>query len=306
MGLFQRGPARIRLDGAVVLVTGGARGIGARTACAAGDRGAHVWIGDLDPDLAERAATGAQCRRLDVTDPASWQSLVDEIVRVHGRIDVLVNNAGVVPTGSLIAQPLAEIDLTLDVNVRGVLLGMRAVLPTMIAARRGHIVNVASMAGELPLPGMVTYNASKYAALGASLAARREYEAAGIAVCAILPAAVRTELSSGADLGGTLPTVDPEQVADAILHTLRSRAAQTSVPQWVSPAWRVADLLTPEPLMRLARGVADDDQALRINANAGRRGYLDRIADQTRAHAEPGIRESGIAESDISASGIAE
>lgn len=287
MGLFGGGSGRLELADAVVVITGGARGIGAATARAAQAAGARVWIGDLDPALAEQNAPAARSRRLDVSDAASWTVLVDEVLAAEGRIDVLVNNAGLMPTGPLVDQPLAELDLTLDVNVRGTLLGMRAVLPSMASAGRGHIVNVASMAGELPLPGMVTYNASKYAALGASLAARQEYDGTGVTVSAIMPAAVRTELSSGAQLGGALPTVDPEDVTDAILRTVRTRAAQTSVPRWVSPAWRLADYATPEPVMRLARRLIDHDQAMTIHQNDGRRAYLERIEKQTVEHDDP-------------------
>ncbi|MGV7904220.1 SDR family NAD(P)-dependent oxidoreductase, partial [Mycobacterium kansasii] len=87
---------------------------------------------------------------------------------------------------------------------------------SMVARGHGHVVNVASMAGMIPIPGMVTYNASKFAALGASLAARREYAGTGVTVSAVLPSAVRTELASGVQLGNGLPTVDPEDVARAV------------------------------------------------------------------------------------------
>ena len=284
MALF--GPSRdhlARLDGALVVITGGARGIGAATARLFAQHGARVVLADVDLDVAETTAAtipDARAAHLDVTDRASWAALVAGT----GPIDVLVNNAGVMPLGHFEEESETTTDLILDVNVRGMLNGMRAVIPGMAEAGGGHVVNVASMAGMIPIPGMVTYNASKFAALGASLAARREYEVAGVAVCAILPSAVRTELSSGAQLGGGMPTVDPEDVAAAILDTLRTRAARTSVPKWVAPGWSLVEAFVPEPIERLARKLVDDRRTLDLDA-AARKAYTDRIARQATDHA---------------------
>lgn len=282
-GSYARSNPRIEAAGAVVVVTGAARGIGAEVARAFGAAGSHVWLCDVDADVvAATAATieGARARRLDVTDRALWAALVDEILAEHGRLDVLVNNAGVMPVGPFTAQPPETTDLIIDVNVKGVLNGMAAALPAMVAAGRGHIVNVASMAGVLPLPGMVSYNASKYAAYGASLAARREYDGTGVTVSAVLPSAVRTELSSGADLGGT---VDPEEAARAIVRSLRTRAARTSVPGWVLPAWLHVDGLVPESVERVVRELAGHRQAMSLDP-AARAEYLSRITRQASEH----------------------
>ncbi|KXP01187.1 SDR family oxidoreductase [Tsukamurella tyrosinosolvens] len=285
MALF--GPSTdhlVQLDGALVVVTGGARGIGAATARLFAQHGARVVLGDVDLDVAEATAAtlpGARAARLDVTDRDSWAALIADL---DAPIDVLVNNAGVMPLGHFEEESETTTDLILDVNVRGMLNGMRAVIPGMAEAGRGHVVNVASMAGMIPIPGMVTYNASKFAALGASLAARREYEVAGVAVCAILPSAVRTELSSGAQLGGGMPTVDPEDVAAAIVDTLRTRAARTSVPKWVAPGWSLVEAFVPEPIERLARKLVDDRRTLALDA-AARKAYTDRIARQATDHA---------------------
>ncbi|NMO03387.1 SDR family oxidoreductase [Gordonia sp. TBRC 11910] len=287
MGLLGNRKPHIDVSDAVVVISGGARGIGAATAAEFARLGATVWIGDVD---AEVALTTAACldntfsAPLDVTDPASWTEFIETVRQNHGGPDVLVNNAGVMPVGAFDRESQATTDLMLDVNVAGVLNGMRAVLPGMLDAGRGHIVNVASMAGMIPLPGMVTYNASKYAALGASLAARREYDGTGVSVSAILPAAVRTELASGAHLGGTLPTVDPDDVARAVVKTLRTRAARTSVPEWVAPAWDLVDAFVPEFVERIARKIIDDGRALALDA-VERTSYLSRIDRQAAANA---------------------
>ncbi len=276
----------IDVDGAVVVITGGARGIGAATAELFARRGAQVWIGDVDADVAAQTAArlGIRSAHVDVTSHSSWTGFVETVIGEAGRIDVLVNNAGVMPVGPFEDESDATTDLMLDVNVRGLLLGMRAVLPLMRDAGVGHVINVASLAGMIPLPGMVTYNASKYAALGASLAARREYDGTGVTVSAILPSAVRTELASGAKLGGVLPTVDPEDVARAIVRSVRVRAPRTSVPGWIAPGWVLVDAFVPEFIERIARRFAGERQAMALDAGE-RRAYLDRIDRQSRDHA---------------------
>ena len=283
------------MDAAVVIVTGGARGIGAKTAERFSAAGATVWIGDVDADVA--ASTAATLRRchsahLDVTQRSSWDEFVAEVVAAAGRIDILVNNAGVMPLGAFDAESEATTDLVLDVNVRGVLNGMRTVIPVMVGQGGGHVVNVASMAGMIPIPGMVTYNASKFAALGASLAARREYAPAGVSVSAVLPSAVRTELASGVRLGGGLPTVDPDDVARAVLGTVRTRAARTSVPGWAAPAWSFVDALVPEFVERAVRNRVDDRRALTAIDPEGRSAYRERLDRQSKARA--GQTDSGV------------
>ncbi|NLG46906.1 SDR family oxidoreductase [Gordonia sp. (in: high G+C Gram-positive bacteria)] len=287
-GAYARQNPRIELEDAVVIVTGAARGIGAEAAAMFAAAGSRVWVTDVDADDAARLAStidGARSARLDVTDRGAWGSVVDEVLTVDGRIDILVNNAGVMPTGPFAEEAAATTDLILDVNVKGVLNGMGAVLPTMVDAGRGHIVNVASMAGMLPLPGMVTYNASKFAAYGASLAARREYDGTGVTVSAVLPSAVRTELSSGADLGGVLPTVDPDDVVRAIVRTVRTRAARVSSPGWVLPGWALVDQFVPESVERVVRELVGHRQAMALDP-VERATYLARLERQTLEHSQ--------------------
>ncbi len=271
---------------AVVIITGGARGIGATTAELFAARGATVWTGDIDQPGTGSPHDSVTDAHLDVTDPASWQRLVAQVLERNGRIDILVNNAGVMPVGPLATESEATIDLTLDVNVRGILNGMRAVLPTMVDQGSGHVVNVASMAGMIPIPGMVTYNASKFAALGASLGARREYAGTGVTVSAVLPSAVRTELVSGVRLGGGLPTVDPDDVARAILRTVGTRAARTSVPAWVAPAWALVEAVVPEFVEQAVRNLISDRRALTEVDTGDRASYLQRLERQAKTHAQ--------------------
>ncbi|MGW4527946.1 SDR family oxidoreductase [Amycolatopsis sp. NPDC004378] len=273
--------AEISPRGAVVAITGGARGIGRATAAEFAARGATVCVGDLDTALAERVPD-AHGFPLDVTVRASFDAFTAAVTERFGRIDVLVNNAGVMPLGDFLEEPDEVGRTTLDVNVQGLVHGLRSVLPGMVARGRGHVVNVASMAGKIPLPGMAVYNASKFAAVGLTAAVRREYAATGVSVSAVLPGAVRTELASGVRLGGALPTVDPEDVAKAIAGTLRSRRAETAVPRWLA-GWDLLAALTPEPLMTFARGLIGDDRALKELDPAGRAAYVRRVSAQVTA-----------------------
>ncbi|MDG3010097.1 SDR family oxidoreductase [Rhodococcus sp. D2-41] len=285
----------IELDGAVVVVTGGARGIGRATAELCADRGATVCIADLDLDVAQETAASiggddavdrVRAYRLDVTDAGSWAAVVGEVLSAYGRIDVLVNNAGVMPLGGFLDEPDGTGRVTMEVNVWGPIHGMRAVLPGMLARGRGHIVNVASMAGKLPVPGMAVYNASKFGAVGLTAAVRAEFADSGVSVSAVLPSAVRTALSSGVPLGKGMPTVDPEDVAAAIVDTLRTRRAETAVPRWLG-GWGLLGALTPEWLMRLARTVIDDRRALTSIDPAGRADYDARVARQVAGQEKP-------------------
>lgn len=190
-------------------------------------------IGDIDAGLAQEAAAqlgaGVSAHHLDVTDPDSFAEFVTAAERTHDRpVDVLVNNAGIMPNGAFL-EGTERIDRRMmDVNVHGVITGMRLVLPAMVERGRGHVVNVASLAGKFPLKGLAVYNASKFAAVGLTAAVRLEMADTGVSVTAVLPSAVRTELSSGIDLG-VLPAVDPEDIAAAIVGSVKTRAAEIAV-----------------------------------------------------------------------------
>ena len=178
---------KIDLDGALVAITGAARGIGLATAKAFVAAGAQVALGDLDDALAKEAAAelgaSASGHRLDVTR----QGVVRRFPRrrrgaARPPVDVLVNNAGVMPNGPFLDQEDRIDRLTMDVNVYGVIHGMRLVLPGMIERGQGHVVNVASLAGKFPIKGLAVYNASKYAVVGLTAATRLELEGTGVSL----------------------------------------------------------------------------------------------------------------------------
>jgi short-subunit dehydrogenase len=167
------------------------------------------------------------------------------------------------------------------VNVWGLIHGMRLVLPHMVERGNGHIVNVASMAGKLVVPGMAVYNASKFAAVGLSAAVREEYRDSGVSVSAVLPSAVRTRLASGVPLGHGMPTVDPEDVARAIVGSVGSRRAEITVPRYLA-GWDLLNATVPEPLMRLGRKLIGDQRALTSVEHDARAAYVEAIGAQAR------------------------
>ncbi len=274
---------KIDLNGALVAITGAARGIGLATAGEFVAAGAQVALGDLDDSLAKEAATElgatASGHRLDVTDKESFGAFLAGAEELHRRpVDVLVNNAGVMPNGPFLDQEDRIDRLTIDVNVYGVIHGMRLVLPGMIDRGQGHVVNVASLAGKFPIKGLAVYNASKYAVVGLSAATRLELEGTGVSLTAVLPSAVRTELASGIDYG-VLPAVDPEDIAAAVVKSVRSRRAEIAVPSYVGLAANGAPLV-PEGVMRRIRRAVHDDAAITRVDDTVRRAYLDRIEGQ--------------------------
>jgi len=219
-----------------IIVTGGARGIGRATVERFARQGASVAIGDLDPDLAGELAASYGDRvvaaRLDVTDASSWAAFLEEVGHL-GPWDVLVNNAGIMPLGSVLKEPDEVTQAIFNVNVHGPINGVKAVAPGMVERGRGHIVNVASAVGRLALPDGATYSASKFAVVGFSEAVREEFAPLGVDVSVILPTVVRTELAAGVPAARGVQPVTADDVAKAIESVVQKPRPEVWVPNWV-------------------------------------------------------------------------
>jgi NADP-dependent 3-hydroxy acid dehydrogenase YdfG len=270
----------------VVAITGAGRGIGRATAERFAETGATVCLGDLDGDAAADAAaaigSGAHPFQVDVRSEDSVSDFITSIEDTLGPVDVLVNNAGLMPAGRFLDEDPRTTQAVIAVNLVGPINGMRAVLPGMLERGRGHIVNVASMLGRTELPGLATYTATKHALVGLTAAVRSEIEGSGVSLTAVLPSVVNTELSSGIAvprLFRALARVEPEDVAKAIVESCRARPHEVAVPRWLAlyPALRP---FIPRGLEAVVRRLVGDDRALSDVNPAQRASYSERVARQ--------------------------
>ena len=195
------GPTARRFGDQVCLVTGAAGGIETAIARRLAAEGAVVQVADLDPDACARvvedlvlAGGRAEVRAFDLTDPAACAGAVRDLVDEHGRVDVLVNNAGVNRRGALLKLTADDWAATFAVNVDAMVHLSSAVLPTMISAGQGAIVNTASQWGLSPAPGHIAYNTSKAAVVAFTQNLARDYAPAGVRVNAVCPGEVWTPM----------------------------------------------------------------------------------------------------------------
>jgi NAD(P)-dependent dehydrogenase (short-subunit alcohol dehydrogenase family) len=178
--------------GLVILITGGTRGIGAAIAAQLSSHGHRVYVTQRAP-VETGAQDGPQVLRLDITNGASVDACVRELLQREGRIDVLVNNAGYDLYGAVLETTWDEFADQLDTNFLGAVRMIKAVLPDMLAQHSGRIVNISSIGGEVGLPMNAAYSASKFALEGYTESLRQELLPLGLYACTVSPSPVSTD-----------------------------------------------------------------------------------------------------------------
>lgn len=274
------------LSGRTAAITGGARGIGRETARALLAEGMRVAIGDIDLDLARATAAelgpGGQviALPLDVTDPTSMEAFVADAEEQLGPLDVFINNAGIMPIGRFRDETPAGAARQVDINIHGVLNGARTILPRFTARRGGHLVNIASMAGKLGVPGTATYAGTKHFVVGwsESVLSELRHDGVPVDVTCVMPAVVRTELSAGAKATRGVKDVGPEDVADGIVAALKVPRFDVFVPRIGGTAAKVSAVLPRRGRELLARATKADVTLL--EADTSKRGAYELRAAQ--------------------------
>jgi short-subunit dehydrogenase len=259
---------RRALAGKVVAITGGARGIGKATAAALVRRGCRV-------------ASGTVALPLDVTDRESFSAFLDEAERQLGPLDVLINNAGIMPVTQLVDESEESIRRQVDINLHGVIAGTQMAIERMGPRRRGHIVNIASQAGKGGLPGIATYAATKHAVVGLTESVRWELRGSGIDLSCVMPTVVNTELTSGVGQRWVKP-VEADDVAEAIVEALETNRYDVWVPKENGVIYKVIGLLPRTWREAIGRLMKVDKLMTEVDHGV-RNAYEERVAQ-----AEPG------------------
>jgi short-subunit dehydrogenase len=277
------------LAGQTAAITGGARGIGRATAQALVRQGMKVAIGDVDLAAARQTASelgpSTVALQLDVTDRASFAAFLDKAEEQLGPVDVLVNNAGIMQVGRFIDEDDLTARRMVDINIHGVILGMKLALERMAPRDSGHIVNISSQAGKFGAPGGATYSATKHAVVGLTEAVRGELRLMGahIDVSYVMPFVVNTELGSGLGEARGMKSMQPSDVADAIVEALQTGRVDV----WLPKSSKRTNMLAAVLPRRLSEGMARAMKADRVLAGADanvRRNY-----ELRASRSEPGL-----------------
>ena len=274
------GRTRRALSRTVVFVTGAARGIGRATAELLVAEGARVVVGDLDGDLAARAAleVGAEVGLgVDVTDHDAFTAALDEVERDLGPLDVLINNAGVMPIGRFEDTTDEVAYRAFEINVFAVMHGTREAIRRMKPRGHGHIVNIASMAGVVPIPGGAVYSASKHAVVGFCESLWWELRGSGVELSYVLPTLVNTELAGGMRRTRAARVVQPQDVAVEVVRALRLPRPAVYVPRSMGPVTALTGVLPRALGNKLMTASGSDHLVLDSLGTPERTAYQQRV-----------------------------
>jgi len=280
---------RRSLSGKVVAITGGARGIGKTTAQALVRKGCRLALGDLDLETAEQAAAelggGTIACRLNVTDRDSFSAFLDETERQLGPIDVLINNAGIMPVTPFEQESDDSIRRQLEINVYGVIVGTQLAVRRMKPRGAGHIVNMSSSAGKAGVPGIATYAATKHAVVGLTEAVRAECRGSGVELSYVMPITVNTQLIEGLAEQRGVKRIEPEDVTKEIVDALELGKVDLYVPRELRASVMLAGLLPRRAREAMGRFMGIESVMTEVDP-AARAAYEERIS-RNNPDAEP-------------------
>jgi short-subunit dehydrogenase len=214
---------------------------------------------------------------LDVTDADSFAGFLDRTEERLGPLDVLVNNAGIMVVGPLEGSGYRGASKVIDVNVKGVTIGMHLAIPRLRARARGHIVNVISSSAWIAPPALSVYSASKHAARGLTDAVRDELRPAGIHVTGVYPGVVQTELAVGTKASRGARMIDPSEVGEAIAAAIERPRDELFVPRSLGPVLRLYQALPPRARRAFGRAIGLDALYASVDPDS-RKAYEERIA----------------------------
>lgn len=267
-----------------VAITGAAHGIGRATAERFARAGASVTLGDLDEAEVSAAAqavgSGATGTRLDVTDRDSFSAFLDAAEQAHGPLDVLVNNAGVDWMGPFHEEPDEVTRREIEVNLIGTITGTRLAIQRMLPRNRGHVVNVSSGVGRVPLPGSAVYSATKHGTVGLTESLRLEYAKTGLRFTLIQPSQVLTAMLDGQPQPRLMAQITADDVALAILDAVQHNRFEVWVPRSQGATAKLGSILPRRMREAIMRAIGVDKIAGDTDMEA-RREYHDRMFGQS-------------------------
>jgi short-subunit dehydrogenase len=241
--------------------------------------GASVAVADIDGRAVNEAAhqigASAVGMRLDVADGEGFRAFLDLAEASHGPLTIMVNNAGVDWVGPFHEEPDAVTRREIEINLYGTTLGSKLALQRMLPRRSGHLINIASGAGRVPLPGTSTYSATKHGVVGLTESLRLEYRNSGISFSVVQPSQVKTAMIDGQAQPRALPVISPEDVAAAVLDALRRRRFEVWVPRSQGVTAKLG-LLLPRPARDFVLRTIGVPRIAQDTDAAARRAYHDR------------------------------
>lgn len=265
-----------------IVITGAARGIGLSTARIVAGRGNRVVMSDIDGELAAKEAEAMGERvsghGLDVTDREAVRAHLEMVESEFGPVEVMINNAGIASASpNILEQDPAITDRTIDINLKGVMHGTIEALRLMEPRRNGHIVNIASLAGLMGVPGLAAYAASKFGVVGFTESVRTEFAESGVTFTCVMPGPVDTGMMHGTSSSPLITLLSPDEMAAGIAGAVETGKPRVSLPRSSWFLARLTSVLPPAFGIKVGRWTRIDRIYTDVDASA-RAEYEKRIS----------------------------